>query len=207
MVCPCWGDDRIDMNRCAWSTSDIAYIAYHDTEWGVPVHDDRRLFEMLLLEGAQAGLSWITILKRRETYRHSYDGFDPEKIVRWDSNKMESLLQDPGIIRNRRKIEAAKNNAGAFLAVVREFGSFDKYIWAFVGSQPIHNGWSDISKIPVRTTISDRMSKDLKRRDFKFVGSTICYAFMQAVGMVNDHVTSCFRYNQIRNSGQQGNRS
>jgi len=189
------------MKRCEWATSDIAYIEYHDKEWGVPVHDDCKLFEMLLLEGAQAGLSWITILKRRETYRLAYDGFDPVKIVRWDRTKMEGLLKDTGIIRNRRKIEAAKTNAEAFLKVAGEFGSFDKYIWAFVGRQSIHNGWSDISKIPVTTTISDRMSKDLKRRGFKFVGSTICYAFMQAVGMVNDHVTSCFRYNQIRNSG------
>ena len=191
----------MNMKRCEWSTSDIAYIEYHDKEWGVPVHDDRKLFEMLLLEGAQAGLSWITILKRRETYRLAYDGFDPGKIVQWDIKKMDSLLKDPGIIRNRRKIEAAKTNAGAFLRVAGEFGSFDKYIWAFVGGQPIHNGWPDISKIPVTTLISERMSKDLKRRGFRFVGSTICYAFMQAVGMVNDHVTSCFRYNQIRNSG------
>jgi DNA-3-methyladenine glycosylase I len=198
---PCQGEDRMDMKRCEWSTSDIAYIEYHDKEWGVPVHDDRKLFEMLLLEGAQAGLSWITILKRRETYRLAYDGFDPGKIVQWDIKKMDSLLKDPGIIRNRRKIEAAKTNAGAFLRVAGEFGSFDKYIWAFVGGQPIHNGWTDISKIPVTTTISERMSKDLKRRGFRFVGSTICYAFMQAVGMVNDHITSCFRYNQIRNSG------
>ena len=190
-----------NVTRCDWSTADRSYIEYHDKEWGVAVHDDRKLLEMLILEGAQAGLSWLTILKRRETYRLAYDGFDPQKIVRWDMKKMGSLLKDSGIIRNRLKIEAAKTNTEAFMKVTREFGSFDKYIWGFVGGQPIHNAWPNVGRIPVTTTISDRMSKDLKRRGFKFVGSTICYAFMQAVGMVNDHVTYCFRYEQIKNSG------
>jgi DNA-3-methyladenine glycosylase I len=191
----------VNVKRCDWATPDRSYIEYHDKEWGVAVHDDRKLLEMLILEGAQAGLSWLTILRRRETYRHAYDGFDPRKIVRWDMKKMESMLKDPGIIRNRLKIEAAKTNAEAFMKVTSEFGSFDKYIWDFVGGQPIHNAWANIGMIPVTTTISDRMSKDLKRRGFKFVGSTICYAFMQAVGMVNDHVTYCFRYEQIMKSG------
>ena len=191
----------MNVKRCDWLTSDRSYIEYHDKEWGVAVHDDCKLLEMLILEGAQAGLNWLTILKRRETYRRAYDGFDPRKIVRWDMSKKESLLKDPGIIRNRLKIEAAMTNAEAFMKVSREFGSFDKYIWAFVGGQPIHNAWSNVSRIPVTTAISDRMSRDLKRRGFKFVGSTICYAFMQAVGMVNDHVTSCFRYEEIKKSG------
>ncbi len=184
------------MKRCKWLTEDKTYIAYHDTEWGVVVHDDIKLFEMLILEGAQAGLSWLTILKRRETYRKAYDGFDPTRIMQWDKEKIASLLQDPGIIRNRLKVEAARTNALAFLKVVEEFGSFDAFIWSFVKGTPIRNSWRNIKEIPATTPESDTMSKELKKRGFKFVGSTICYAFMQAVGMVNDHTVDCFRYKE-----------
>ena len=180
--------------RCAWATVDETYIAYHDTEWGVPVHDDGKLFEILILEGVQAGLSWLTILKRRENYRQAYDGFDPVKIARWDQEKIEALLKNPGIIRNRRKIEAARTNAKSFLQTVAEFGSFNTFIWSFVGGKPIRNSWKDISEIPATTPESKIMTKDLQKRGFKFVGPTICYAFMQAVGMVNDHTADCFRY-------------
>jgi DNA-3-methyladenine glycosylase I len=183
--------------RCGWLTDDKTYIAYHDTEWGVPVHDDSKLFEMLILEGAQAGLSWLTVLKRRETYRAAYDGFDPSKIAIWNQGKIENLLQDPGIIRNRLKVEAARINAQAFMQVVKEFGSFDSFIWSFVNDCPIQNSWKSMKEIPATTTESDRMSKALKKRGFKFVGSTICYAFMQAVGMVNDHTIDCFRYKYL----------
>jgi len=186
------------MKRCDWLTEDKTYIAYHDNEWGVPVHADNKLFEMLLLEGAQAGLSWLTVLKRRETYRAAYDGFDPIKIVQWDKEKVESLLKDPGIIRNRLKVEAAKTNAQAFLRIVDEFGCFDVFIWSFVNNAPIRNSWKSIQEIPATTPESDKMSKELKKRGFKFVGSTICYAFMQAVGMVNDHTTDCFRYKKLQ---------
>lgn len=186
------------MNRCAWVTDHPKYIEYHDIEWGVPLHEDIKLFEMLLLEGAQAGLSWLTILKRRKTYRVAYDQFNPLIIAKWDQQKVERLLLDPGIIRNRLKVEAAIINAKAYLEVVAEYGSFDKYIWSFVDGKPIQNSWHDVHQIPVTTKISDTMSKDLKRRGFKFTGSTICYAFMQAVGMVNDHVASCSRYNEIK---------
>jgi DNA-3-methyladenine glycosylase I len=182
------------MKRCDWLTDNETYIDYHDTEWGVPVHDDGRLFEMLILEGAQAGLSWLTVLKRREGYRTAYDGFDPAKIARWDQDKIESLLKDPGIIRNRLKVEAARTNARAFLQIVEEFNSFDAFIWSFVGGRPIQNSWKNIKEIPATTPESDTMSKELKKRGFKFVGPTICYAFMQAVGMVNDHTVDCFRY-------------
>ena len=182
------------MKRCEWANSDEAYIVYHDTEWGMPVHDDRKLFEMLILEGAQAGLSWLTVLKRRENYRKAYDYFDPAKIAQWDQEKIASLLQNPGIIRNRLKVEAARSNARAFLQTAEEYGSFDTFIWSFVGGRPIRNSWKDIKEIPATTPESDRMSKDLKKRGFRFVGPTICYAFMQAVGMVNDHVVDCFRY-------------
>ena len=181
------------LKRCAWAKGDL-YEAYHDDEWGVPVHDDRLLFEFLILEGAQAGLSWITILKKRENYRRAFDNFDARKIARYNSRKLERLLTDPGIVRNRLKIESAVKNAKAFLAVQNEFGSFDKYIWGFAGGKPIHNHWRSLKEIPARTAASDAMSRDLIRRGFKFVGSTICYAFMQAVGMVNDHTTDCFRY-------------
>lgn len=180
--------------RCAWCGSDPLYTKYHDEEWGVPVHDDRKLFEMLILEGAQAGLSWITILRKRENYRKAFNNFDAKKIVKYDSEKVNVLLQNEGIVRNRLKIAATIQNAKCFLAVQKEFGSFDKYIWKFVGGKPINNEWKFLKEIPAKTAESDTMSKDLKRRGFKFVGSTICYAFMQAVGMVNDHTTDCFRF-------------
>jgi DNA-3-methyladenine glycosylase I len=180
--------------RCAWVTSEQVYVDYHDLEWGIPVHDDIKLFEMLLLEGAQAGLSWITILKRRETYRKAYDNFDPIKIANWDNEKIEKLLLDPGIIRNRLKVKAAKINAKAFLQISQEFGSFDAFIWSFTGGDTLQNNWKNISQIPATTLESDAMSKELKKRGFKFTGSTICYAFMQAVGIVNDHTNDCFRH-------------
>ena len=185
--------------RCAWVTSEQVYIDYHDLEWGKPVHDDIKLFEMLLLEGAQAGLSWITILKRRETYRKAYDNFDPIKISNWDNEKIEKLLLDPGIIRNRLKVQAAKINAKAFLHISQEFGSFDAFIWSFTDRDTLQNNWKDISQIPATTPESDIMSKELKKRGFKFTGSTICYAFMQAVGMVNDHTKDCFRHTILYN--------
>ncbi|MEW6542766.1 MAG: DNA-3-methyladenine glycosylase I [Nitrospirota bacterium] len=185
------------MTRCAWATTDPA-VRYHDGEWGVPVHDDRRLFEFLILEGAQAGLSWETILKKREAYRAAFDRFDPRAVARYDGKKIRRLLADPGIVRNRLKIAAAIRNARAFLAVQREFGSFDAYIWRFVGGKPIVNRRRSLKEVPARTPESDAMSKDLKRRGFTFVGSTICYAFMQAVGMVNDHTLRCFRYRQLK---------
>jgi len=169
-------------------------IAYHDKEWGVPVHDDKLLFEFLILEGAQAGLSWSTILNKRDNYRRAFDRFDPRKVAKYDARKIKQLLADAGIVRNRLKINAAVQNAKAFLAVQKEFGTFDQYIWRFVGGKPIRNGWSSHKKVPARTAESDAMSKDLLKRGFKFVGSTICYAFMQAVGMVNDHTRDCFRY-------------
>lgn len=183
--------------RCEWAQSELM-TRYHDEEWGVPVHDDRRLFEFLILEGAQAGLSWETILKKRDAYRTAFDGFDAKTIAEYDSRKIRRLLADPGIIRNRIKIGAAIDNARAFLAVQREFGSFDAYIWRFVGDKPKVNRRRSLKEIPARTRESDAMSKDLKRRGFRFVGSTICYAFMQAVGMVNDHTVRCFRYKQLR---------
>ena len=183
--------------RCAWAGTDPIYVEYHDTEWGVPLHDDRRLFEFLLLDGFQAGLSWITILKKRSNYRSAFDDFDPEKIARYKSHKIKSLLSDKGIVRNRLKIEAAVQNAGAFLAVQREFGSFNDYIWQFTGGKTIKNAWKTMADIPAQTDASAAMSRDLKKRGFKFVGPTICYAFMQAAGMVNDHVVDCFRYHQV----------
>ncbi|AWB44518.1 DNA-3-methyladenine glycosylase I [Paenibacillus sp. CAA11] len=182
--------------RCGWVDKDPLYIDYHDQEWGVPEHDDLKLFELLILEGAQAGLSWYTVLKKRENYRAAFDGFDPVKIAVYDADKMEELLQNPGIIRNRLKIQAAVNNAKAFLQVAEEYGSFDQYIWSFVQHKPIINHWTTLAEVPARTEISDQMSKDLKKRGFSFVGTTICYAFMQATGMVNDHITDCFRYGQ-----------
>lgn len=180
--------------RCGWSTNDPLYISYHDEEWGVPVHDDRKLFEMLILEGAQAGLSWITILRKRENYRKAFNNFDAKKIIKYDSAKVKSLLANEGIVRNRVKIAATIQNAKCFLEVQKEFGSFDKYIWQFVDGKPLKNNWRSLKEIPAKTSESDAMSKDLKKRGFKFVGSTICYAFMQAVGMVNDHTVDCFRY-------------
>ena len=184
--------------RCGWATSDPLYIAYHDEEWGVPVHDDRRLFEMLILEGAQAGLSWITILRRREGYRKAFHGFDPEKIARYTDKDVERLLADPGIIRNRAKVETAIKNAQVYLQVVEEAGSFDAYLWGLVGGKPRINHWKTLKEIPPETPESKAMSKELKRRGFGFVGSTICYAFMQAVGMVDDHVVTCFRRRKKR---------
>ena len=183
--------------RCKWCGDDSLYIKYHDEEWGVPVHDDQKLFEMLILEGAQAGLSWITVLKKRENYRQAFNNFDALKISRYSETKIEKLLQNPGIIRNKLKVKAAVTNAKAFLKVQKEFESFDKYIWQFVDHKPIVNKFEKLSEIPAKTEISDKMSKDLKKRGFKFVGSTICYAFMQACGMVNDHTTDCFRYKEL----------
>ncbi|MEK7530047.1 MAG: DNA-3-methyladenine glycosylase I, partial [Patescibacteria group bacterium] len=177
--------------------------AYHDTEWGVPVHDDRTLFEFLVLEGAQAGLSWSTILKKRENYRAAYDNFDAAKIARYDARRKQKLLQNEGIVRNRAKVEASVLNARAFLAVQKEFGSFDAYIWQFVGNKPKVNACKSLREVPMHTLESDAISKDLKKRGFKFVGTTICYAFMQAMGMVNDHTVDCFRYKQVR-SGRTG---
>lgn len=182
-----------DIVRCSWPGNDLS-ILYHDREWGVPQHDDQVLFEFLILEGAQAGLSWDTILRKRENYRAAFDGFDPEKIAKYDRRKTQRLLRDEGIVRNRRKIASAIQNARAFLAVQREFGSFDRYIWQFVGNEPRVNARRLGKKIPARTAESDAMNKDLKKRGFNFVGSTICYAFMQATGMVNDHAVECFRY-------------
>jgi DNA-3-methyladenine glycosylase I len=185
------------MDRCPWAKTDL-YIHYHDTEWGVPVHDDRLLFEFLILEGAQAGLSWETILKKRANYRKAFDGFDPALVARYGADKREGLLANAGIVRNRLKIDATIHNAKAFLAVQKTCGTFDDYIWAFVGDKPKQNAWKAFKDVPARTAESDAMSKDLKRRGFKFVGSTICYAFMQAMGMVNDHLVSCYRHRQLR---------
>src|SRR6478736_4445824 len=185
------------MQRCAWPKAELD-IAYHDTELGVPVHDDRLLFEMLILEGAQAGLSWSTILKKRENYRRAFDHFDARKIVKYDARKVKALLADAGIVRNRLKIAATIQNANAFLAVQKEFGSFDAYLWKFVGGKPIQNNLRTLADIVARSPESDAMSKGLLKRGFKFVGSTICYAFMQAVGMVNDHTVDCFRHKQCR---------
>jgi DNA-3-methyladenine glycosylase I len=182
------------VQRCGWAGSDPLYQAYHDTEWGVPVHDDRHFFEMLILEGAQAGLSWITILRKRDAYRRAFDRFDPRKVARYDAARRRLLLANPGIVRNRLKIESAIVNARAFLDVQSEFGSFDAYIWRFVDGRPKLNTWRAMKEVPPRTDESDAMSRDLKHRRFKFVGSTICYAFMQATGLVDDHVVGCFRH-------------
>jgi DNA-3-methyladenine glycosylase I len=182
--------------RCQWPSNDLS-VAYHDKEWGVPVHDDRTLFEFLTLEGAQAGLSWDTVLKKRENYRKLFAGFRPRNVARYDRKKIHALLKDTGIIRNRLKIDSTVSNAKAFLEVQKEFGSFDKYIWSFVNDKPIQNAWKTHASLPASTRVSDAISKDLKKRGFRFVGSTICYAFMQAVGMVNDHATTCFRYRQL----------
>jgi DNA-3-methyladenine glycosylase I len=182
--------------RCAWAIDDL-YTAYHDSEWGVPLHDDRKLFEFLILEGAQAGLSWHTILKRRENYRAAFDGFDPERVARYRPARVARLLRDPGIIRNRLKVASAVSNARAFLKVQEEFGSFDAYIWRFVDGQPRVNQWKTLAQVPARTAISDALSRDLVQRGFSFVGSTICYAHMQATGMVNDHLVTCFRHRQL----------
>lgn len=184
--------------RCAWAGDSALYQAYHDQEWGVPLHDERALFEFLILEGAQAGLSWITILKKREAYRAAFDNFDARRVARYDADKIESLLQNAGIVRNRFKVQAAVINAQKFLAVQDEFGSFDAFIWRFVEGVPRQNHRRSLAEIPASTATSDAMSKELKRRGFKFVGSTICYAFMQATGMVNDHIQYCFRYSELK---------
>lgn len=187
--------------RCGWCGDDPLYVAYHDAEWGVPVHDDAHLFEMLILEGAQAGLSWRTILGKREAYRRAYGGFDPARVARFDARKRARLVADPGIVRHRGKIEASVGNARAFLAVQREHGSFDRYLWAFVGGRPLQGRRPTLSDVPARSAESDALSKDLRARGFKFVGSTIVYAFMQAVGLVNDHVQGCFREPAVRRLG------
>jgi DNA-3-methyladenine glycosylase I len=180
--------------RCPWPTGEPLMLRYHDEEWGVPVHDDRKHFEFLLLEGAQAGLSWSTILRKREGYRAAYRGFDPNVVARFTAKSVARLLADPGIVRNRLKIESSVGNARAFLTVQKEFGSFDRYLWGFVDGKPVVNRWTELSQIPASTPLSDRVSKDLKQRGFRFVGTTIVYAHLQAVGVVNDHLTSCFRY-------------
>jgi len=186
-----------DRKRCGWVGTDPLYLEYHDREWGVPLRDDAQLFEMIILEGAQAGLSWITVLKKRENYRRAFDQFDASKIARYDGRKKRALLNDAGIIRNRLKIDATIGNARAFLDIVNEFGSFSDYLWDFVDGRPVVNRWCKVSEVPVSTKNSDALSKALKKRGFKFVGTTICYSFMQAVGMVNDHTRDCFRYSQV----------
>ena len=188
----------MNINRCVWAGNDPLYQAYHDVEWGVPIHDDRLLFEFLILEGAQAGLSWITILRKRAAYRTAFDNFNPEVVARFDAAKVAELLNNPGIVRNRLKVESAISNARAFLAVQEEFGSFDAYQWRFVDGTPLQNAWKNFRDIPPSTTVSDAMCRDLKKRGFRFVGGTICYAYMQAVGMVNDHTVDCFRWNELR---------
>jgi DNA-3-methyladenine glycosylase I len=187
---------KASVTRCRWAKNALN-IPYHDEEWGVPLHDDQKLFELLILEGAQAGLSWDTVLQKRARYRKVFDGFDPKKIARYDKKKVRQLLADPGIIRNRLKIDSTISNARSFLKIQEEFGTFDAYIWRFVGARPKQNAWKTHKKVPPRTAESDAMSKDLKSRGFRFVGSTICYAFMQATGMVNDHVVNCFRYQEL----------
>ncbi|AKI97431.1 DNA-3-methyladenine glycosylase I [Kosmotoga pacifica] len=189
----------MDRFRCPWVGNDPLYIAYHDDEWGVPIHSDRVHFEFLVLEGAQAGLSWSTILKRRENYRRAFDHFNPEVVAQYDGKKIAELLENTGIIRNRQKIHSAVNNARAFLEVQKEFGSFDAYIWGFVGGKQIVNHWKELSEIPAYTELSIAISKDLKKRGFTFVGPTIIYAYMQAVGLVNDHLVSCFRHKEVQN--------
>jgi DNA-3-methyladenine glycosylase I len=189
---------RAMQRRCPWAEINDRQIRYHDTEWGVPIHDDRRWFEFLILEGAQAGLSWDTILKKRENYRRAFARFDPARVARFGALEVRTLMRDPGIVRNRLKIESTLSNARAFLAVQNEFGSFDSYIWTFVGGEPKRNRWRNIRQIPASTLESDAMSRELKKRGFRFVGSTICYAFMQATGLVNDHLVTCFRQSQLR---------
>lgn len=185
------------MNRCSWCENNELYIKYHDEEWGVPVHDDIKHFEFLVLECAQAGLRWITILRKRENYRDAYDNFDPIKVSEYDEEKIEELIKNTGIIRNRKKIEASINNAKCFLQIQKDFGSFDKFIWRFVNNKQIINSWKNVSEIPQRTALSDEISEVLKRKGFRFIGSTIIYAHMQAIGLINDHITSCFRFNQL----------
>ena len=188
----------MDRKRCEWGTSSALYIDYHDTEWGVPVHDERKLFEFLILEGAQAGLSWSTILNKRQAYLQAFDNFEPANVASFDDAKVQALLANPGIVRNRLKIQAAIQNARSFLRVQDRYGSFDTYIWQFVNGKPIQNSWKRLQEIPAKTQESDAMSKELKKLGFTFVGSTICYAFMQAVGMVNDHMVDCFRWQEVQ---------
>jgi DNA-3-methyladenine glycosylase I len=183
--------------RCTWCGDDPLYVSYHDDEWGVPVHDDRRLFEFLVLEGAQAGLSWLTVLKKRENYRKAFDNFEIERVAKYGHQEIDRLLCDPGIIRNRLKIASAIQNAQGVLAIQEEYGSFDAYLWGFVNNSPIQNSWTSMADLPSKSAESDLMSKDLKKRGFNFVGSTICYSLMQAVGMVNDHLVDCYRYTEI----------
>ena len=198
---PCEGcHDPEPVIRCAWAGTDPVYVRYHDEEWGVPVHHDRILFEFLVLEGAQAGLSWITILRKREHYRKAFDGFDPRKVAEYDGERIATLLTDPGIVRNRQKILSTITNARAFLRVQEEFGSFDAYSWEFVRGEPIHHAWRSVAEIPASTPESEAFSRDLKKRGFSFVGPTIMYAHMQATGMVNDHVVDCFRYRELGGS-------
>ena len=185
------------MERCGWCAGDALYEEYHDREWGVPQHDEKVLFEFLVLEGAQAGLSWITVLRKRSCYREVMDGFDPALIVLWDAKKIEALMQEPGIIRNRRKLESVVQNARAFLRIQQEFGSFDAYLWRFVDGKPLQNNIKTMSEVPAQTPLAVTLSKDLKKLGFNFVGPTICYAFMQAVGMVNDHVANCYRHKEL----------
>lgn len=185
------------LTRCPWPGDDPLYVKYHDEEWGVPIYDDQLLFAKLILDGAQAGLSWITILRKRENYWQAFDNFDPEKIALYDDKKFAELMDNPGIVRNRQKINAAIKNAQAYLEIKAELGSFSDYLWGFVGGKPIVNSWRSLEQIPAKTSESEAMSKALKQRGFSFVGPTICYAFMQAVGMVNDHVVNCFRYNEV----------
>jgi DNA-3-methyladenine glycosylase I len=187
--------------RCGWVGSDPLYFEYHDNEWGVPLHDDRKIFEMLVLEGAQAGLSWLTVLRKRGNYRKAFDDFDPKKVANYDGEKFQQLLGNEGIIRNKLKIRSAIQNARAFLEVQKKFGSFDDYIWQFVGGKPIQNSWANLSELPAQTAESEAMSKDLRERGFSFVGPTICYAYMQATGMVNDHIVTCFRHEEIARMG------
>ena len=185
------------MQRCGWCQGDALYEAYHDREWGVPVHDDQTLFEFLILEGAQAGLSWITVLRKRERYLQVMAGFDPAVLATWGDTELQAWLQEPGIIRNRLKLQSTLDNARAFLQVQAEFGSFDRYLWRFVDGRPIQNHWQSLSEVPAQTPVATALSKDLKKRGFRFVGPTICYAMMQAVGMVNDHLTGCFRHAEL----------
>lgn len=184
--------------RCTWAGSDPLYQSYHDTEWGVPCFDDQRLFEFLILEGAQAGLAWITILRKRANYLKNFDDFDPRKVARYSQKRIEKLLQDPGIVRNRLKVESTVTNAKAFLLIQEKHGSFSDYLWDYVDGEPITNHWRTINQVPASTPLSDQLSKDLKKAGFRFVGTTICYAYMQAVGMVNDHTTDCFRHSEVK---------
>ncbi len=186
------------MNRCPWCGTDPLYVAYHDTEWGVPVHDDQKHFEFLVLESAQAGLSWLTVLRKRENYQRAYDGFDPRKVAHYDEEKVRTLLADPGLVRNRKKIEASITNARCFLEVQEAFGSFDRYIWRFTDGAPLVNHWEQLSQLPARTELSDAVAKDMKARGFRFLGSTILYAHLQAIGVINDHLTGCYRHREVQ---------